>query len=155
MAAVIDFEVFGEKQVSRELYRFAGRAIEAEPAFQEIANKMRHAIEEQFESQGQHGSGGWGPLKATTIARKSALGHDPRILHATLALSEALTGPDNWDIHAEGLELHAGGDTWYGIVHQKGSDAANIPVRKPVDFTEIERQEFVKILQEYLMGGHE
>lgn len=151
---ILDFEVYGEKQVSRELMRFGERAVEAEPAFHEIADRMRAAIEEQFETEGGHGSGGWAPLQPATVEKKAALGLDPRILHATGVLRETLTGEESWNVHAQGLELSTGAAP-YGVFHQKGAPRANIPVRRPVDFTALERQEFVKILQEWLMGGHE
>lgn len=149
---ILSFEVFGDKQVSRELMRFGERAIEAEPAFHEIADRMRIAIDAQFESEGAHGSGGWQALQPATVEKKTAMGMDPRILHATGLLRETLTGDSAWNVHAQGLELNTGAAP-YGVFHQQGAPRANIPVRKPVEFTMTERQEFVKVLQEWLMGA--
>lgn len=155
--AVVELEVFGEKQVSRELMRFGDRALMAQPAMEAIAERMQEQIREQFDSEGTRGSGApWPALKPATLAKKAALGQDMRILRATGLLFDTLTGDAGgaWHVDPQGLELHTG-DAWYGIFHQKGAPRANVPVRKPVDFTEMDRQEFVKILQEYLMEGLE
>jgi phage gpG-like protein len=150
---LIEFEVFGEKQVSRELLRFSQRAIDAAPAFELIADDMRDINEAQFESEGARGSGGWAPLAASTVAYKAMEGLDPRILHATLALRNSLTQKDDsnaqWLIDPLGIFFRS--DVEYGAFHQSGT--SKMPQRRPVEFTEVDRQHFVTQLQRYIVHG--
>lgn len=150
----ISFEVYGEKQVERELLRMAGAAANAEPAFQAVGERMMEIEEEQFESQGIRSSGGWPPLKATTLAAKARKGHDLRILHATLRLRRSLTerGPDNM-FFTWPHQMVFGSFVGYGGIHQHGAPAANIPQRRPLEFTELDRRQMVKILQHFIMTG--
>lgn len=148
----LDFDVFGDEQISRELLRFSAHAGNAQPAFHKIAEDMREQIAEQFSTEGDRGSGGWAPLKEATIAAKAAAGLDPHILQATHSLMESLTGRGG--DHIEQItddSLLFGSSIAYGRFHQKGT--SRMPARKPVDFTELDRRGFVRTLQRYIMEG--
>lgn len=150
----LDFEVFGEKEISREILNLGLRADHAQPAFMSIAADMREDLARQFDSQGAEASGGWQPLKPETLRRKRAEGQDPRILHATLALRNALTEENsNWIVTDDSLTFTPDEEVWYGEVHQKGSTAANIPRRPPVAFSEIAKRGYMTKLQRYLVEG--
>lgn len=149
----LQFEVFGETQLDRELLRFSGRAINAKPALEAIVENIQRQIDEQFESQGARGSGGWQPIKPATVARKVALGLDPRILHETLRLRESLTAeshPDQVKL-VRPLDFTLRSTVEYGQFHQLGT--RTLPVRRPVEFTAADRASYAKILHEYLIAG--
>lgn len=149
----LTFQVFGEEQINRELVRFRGRIVNAEPAFASIVDDLKDTIDEQFESEGRSGSGGWAPIKPATIARKAALGRDTRILHETLRLRESLTDAANSDQIREidHLGFTFGTTVPYAIFHQRGTE--HMPARPPIDISEGDRQQFVKILQRYIVTG--
>ena len=41
----------------------------------------------------------------------------------------------------------------YGIYHQKGAPKTHLPQRRPVDFTEADRQEYATRIQHYIVTG--
>lgn len=153
MTVAIDFDVMGEKQVSRELLRFGSRALDARPAWALIMDDMMDAAARQFDTEGQSGSGGWAPLAESTILEKNRLGFDLNPLIRTLELRDSLTEP----AHPMGIRfmskdsLQFGSRVPYGPFHQRGT--VNMPQRRPVDFTELERKQFLKQLQEYIVKG--
>jgi phage gpG-like protein len=144
------FEVFGDEQIERELLRFSAYVGSAQPAFREMADRMREQIGEQFATEGQRGSGGWAPLAESTLAAKAAAGLDSHILQATHSLLESLTEPGGDHIEEISDEhLLFGSRNPYGSFHQKGT--SRMPARKPVDFTELDRRGLVQILQRFLV----
>lgn len=150
-----DFEVFGETLISREFMRIGMRAEDVAPAWTAIIEDMKDQIEEQFETEGVRGSGGWAPLKASTILFKERAGLDPRILHATLRLRESLTDERGSDQIYEVTPhtMRFGSRVEYGAYHQHGDPANNMPARKPIDFTEFDRQGYVRTLQRFIVHG--
>lgn len=155
MAVILDFDVYGAKQISRRLERFAMLPSNAAPAWRAIIELMKDDIQEQFDSQGGSMSGGWPPLKPVTIARKARLGLSPEIMRATDRLMQSLTdvaGSDQvMDIGPHGFKF--GSSVEYGAYHMGPSADGTRPARKPVDFTEAQRRKYVKVLQAYLAGG--
>jgi phage gpG-like protein len=152
---VLDFDVYGAKQISRRLERLSVLPSDAAPAWQAIIKAMKTDIEEQFDSEGGSMSGGWAPLKPVTIARKAAAGLNTEIMRATDRLKESLVderGSDQiFDIGPHGFKF--GSTVEYGAFHMGPSADGSRPARKPVDFTEAQRRKYVKILQAFLMGG--
>ncbi len=150
---LLHVEAFGEDIVSRELLRFAGRALDARPAWLAIQKDVHQALEKQFETEGRHASGGWEELADVTVAAKSVQGLDPRILHATLALRNSLTEATDENavtvITSDSLSI--GTDVSYGEFHMRGND--NLPKRPPVAFTELDKQGFTVSLQRYIVEG--
>lgn len=152
MPVQLYFSVWGEEEINRELLRFDQRALDAMPAFEGIGNQMRESIAANFETEGKSGSGGWAPLKESTILEKARKNLDLRILHATLALRNELTGDgEQWIALPQSLTFEPSGDIFYGEFHMKGT--VNMPQRKPVDFTALERRNWVKDLQRYIVTG--
>ncbi len=148
----LDFDIFGEEQLSRDLLRFSAHVGNAQPAFHKIAEDMRLQIEEQFATEGGRGSGGWKELAESTLRAKLAAGLDPDILQATHALMESLTGTGSDHIEEISDEhLLFGSSVPYGKYHQKGT--SRMPARKPVDFTELDRRGFIRTLQRYFVEG--
>lgn len=145
--------VFGDEQLERELLRFSAYAGAPQPAFRKIAGDMRDQIKEQFATEGARGSGGWEPDKEETLAAKAAAGLDPHVLRATGDLMASLTEESD-QFHIEEISdshLLFGSKDWVGFLHQQGTK--NMPARKPVDFTELDRRGFVHTLQRYIVEG--
>lgn len=154
----LDLDVFGDTQFSRELLRFGERADDMSPAFTEIADQFLDIEERQFATQGMY-SGGWAPLKPATVRRKEELGHDPRILHATRALRDSLTNRGHRD-HVRritddelvvGTSVRSEGGFPYAAAHQNPKKGQT--QRRPIEFNEAVRRDFVKIIQNHLVAG--
>lgn len=149
------FEIAGDKLVERELTRFGDRAVNAAPAFSAIAGVMIEETAEQFATQGQHASGGWKPLKPSTLRTKELAGERPEILRATDALMRSLTVPTdpNMLLAIGPTELDYGSKLVYAGAHQNPKPTSNLPQRRPVEFTEAAKRRMVKILQRHLVEG--
>lgn len=149
----INLEIFGEKLISREIMRTAARAIDLLPAWIAIGEAIEEVEERLFESEGGTGAGGgWEPLAASTVARKAARGEDQRILHATLALRESLTGKTGDSIRIMTPSSFAfGTEVPYAKYHQTGT--SKMPARRVVDFTAANKSLVVQVLQRFVLTG--
>jgi len=150
----IDFSIAGETLISRELLRFGDRAHDARPAFSAIADDIFRIQLAQFNSQGGRGpSGKWAPLAQSTVEAKARANLDPRILHATLALRNALTrrGADHQVLHVTDSFLVLGADLEYLAFHQHGT--SRMPKRRVFDFTKVDKRSIPKVLQRFIMTG--
>lgn len=154
----LDLDVFGDKQISRELLRFGDRADDMTGAFRELADDFEDMEAQQFNTQGVF-SGGWAPLKPSTIEAKMRKGHDPRIMHATLALRLSLT-----QRHAPGAirkisrdELVLGTSVKsdkgfpYPAAHQNPQKGQTR--RRVIELTPARRRDWMKVLQRHLVGS--
>lgn len=147
------FEAHGERLIEREILRMGDHALDMRPAFEFVAQAMMELERWQFDTQGARGSGGWAPLKLATSREKARKGEDPRILHASRALEHSLT--DQGDANQR-LEIH---ESWmvfgstlpYAPLLQSGT--SKMEQRRPIDFTEPDRQGIVKIIQRWIMLG--
>lgn len=147
------FEIAGDKQIERELLDVGSRAVNAAPAFSAIGRLFIDETRAQFESEGGHASGGWTPLKQSTLRAKRSKGQDPRILHGTLALERSLTdtGDPNMVLEVGPGEIVYGSQLPYARFHQTGT--RRMPRRRPVEFTEDTRQQAVRILLRFIREG--
>lgn len=145
------FEVDGDVQIERTLLRMAGRTDDMSDGLQLVADSFLHAEERQFASQGGYASGGWKPLAPSTLIRKARAGLDSRILHATGDLRASLTrrGGDHIQIVTPS-SLVFGSSVPYGKFHQLGQ---GVPRRRPVELTEGDRRESIRILQRAIVEG--
>lgn len=87
-------DVIGAKTVSKNFYRLGNRLVDARPAFRRILEYVFEVETSVFNSQGRRGGGSWKKLSPAWVKRKADLGLDPRIGHATLAMRNALTKPN-------------------------------------------------------------
>lgn len=158
---VLEFEVFGDVQISRKILRFGERAGDAQPAFLKIIDSMEDDIAELFSTEGSSGGEAWAPLADSTLRRKERRGEGTSILQATRALLDSLTS----NTHASGIretgpdELVFGSslmtpDGKYSLVelHQGGTE--DMPARKPIQFSEPQKKGYVKQLQRYIVQGY-
>jgi phage gpG-like protein len=149
----VELDVFGEKQISREILRVGERASDARPVFSSIARYLMGEEEQQFASEGRYASGGWARLKDATIAAKRRAHLDPRILRATDALHRSLTrrGDANQVLVIRPNELRFGTKLAYARFHQSGTSSS--PRRRPLELRETARREVVRRLQRFLLTG--
>jgi len=149
----IDFNFYGDQQVSRRILRWQEAAADARPAFEAVADMLMEHEDQQFETQGGLASGGWAALKPATVQAKARQGLDPRILHATLALRRSLTerGDENQELIIEPSWMLFKSKLEYAGFHQTGT--RHMPQRRPIELREQDRQEVVKIVQEFLVYG--
>jgi hypothetical protein len=149
----IRWSVWGDDVIERDLLRFEERTIDPRPAFIAIHEDMTDHIREHFDTEGAHGGARWKPLKEETILAKQAAGLPPAILHATLALRDSLIDMegDNHIFEADSDGFTFGSSDPKGRFHQEGT--VNMPQRRPINFTEIQKVGFMKTLQRYMIEG--
>lgn len=157
MAVEITIEIFGEKAISRRLLRLGERAVDATPAFEAIAGLFYESEKKQFDSEGEWASGGWAPLKQSTIDDKLRAswfgGTSERILQRTGAMMRSLTESDGpfsrQVIGPDFVELES--TVPYGKFHQFGT--SKMAMRKPVELPQSVKTSMVKVLQAWVLGG--
>lgn len=149
MAVRLTFSVFGEDQIDRTLARF--EVVEdMRPAWYVLQQRFLAMERRQFDSEGAFGSGGWAPLSPAYARWKAAHYPGQPILQREGDLVASLTeGPAVAVLEPQLLVL--GSDVEYGHYHQAG--AGHLPRRRPVEFTEAERREWVKVIQRYIVTG--
>jgi phage gpG-like protein len=145
----LTIESLGDVVVDRELLRLAGRAGDLTFPMGRILDSLHRTTADQFASEGARGSGGWEPLAASTLDAKARSGIDPRILHATGALERSLTGSGGIaDAHPDGFDF--GTRVPYAQFHQQGT--SRMPARKPVQPTGADRRDWIKEVQNHILG---
>lgn len=140
----LSIRVFGDTQFDRELASIGRRAQQAQPIFEATGFYLAKVQREQFASQGGR-SGGWEPRKS---------GGDWPILDKSGALKRSFQYGDAnniWDV--TGDSLHYGSEVDYGVHHQFGAPAANLPMRKVFELSERDRKLIVKSWQRWVFEG--
>jgi phage gpG-like protein len=148
-----ELSILGDTQVQRTFLRWQERVLDARPLWNQMRKDLNLIERVQFLTEGSHGSGGWAPLKPATIAGKKARGEEPWILRATEALFKSLTeeGADGAVFEPEREFMVFGTSIPYATFHMTGT--RNMPARKPVQLTEIERTELTKMVQRFIVSG--
>lgn len=159
---LIELSMAGDVQVRRRLLRIGERALRARPAFEAIAALLMRLEREQFETEGKRSSGGWQPLKQSTIDAKG----DSSILFDSGALMSSLSedGDANMTKWATDDFLLFGSKLPYAGFHQTGTgeakgdphpgpDVKGLAQRRPLELKEADRVGVVKLLQAYILGG--
>lgn len=147
-------EVHGDVQLSRDLLRWANAAEDMSPAFEQISDDFRVIERKQFDSEGAYASGGWAPLRPSTVKARHGAAHP--ILRSVGAdggrLRRSLTTKGARDnirqITADTMVV--GTRTPYAKYHQRGT--ATMARRRPVELTEADRKRWLKIIQAYLIA---
>lgn len=146
----LNFDVAGDEQLQRSFSRFTEHVKDYSPAFRAIAVEFFKGEEQQFESEGSHGSGGWSPLAPSTAEQKARLGYPPDILVRTGKLKNSLasmSGDTVRDVQPHMLRL--GTTVPYAIYHQKGT--RRMPARPPIQLNERQKVEWTKIVHQHLV----
>lgn len=150
MPSLLSFSFFGEAQLNRTLSRVSIAAQDVTPAWEVIAASFLAAERQQFDSEGEFGSGGWAPLTEPYATWKAQHYPGTKILHRTGRLEESLTdGPEIRILEPHFMVL--GSAVSYGKYLQAGTD--RMAQRRPVDLPEALRRSWVKVLQRYLVTG--
>lgn len=144
----LEVTALGETLMRRDMLRFADQLAVPAEGLLAAGVVIRRAIEDQFDSEGGHASGGWAKLADSTIAEKARKGLRPEILQATGRLKESLTSKfdaDNIE-RMEGVDAMAfGSSVPYATFHQTGTK--KMPRRRPVALTEADKVEIMKAIQ--------
>lgn len=151
MPTRIQFSFLGEDTIDRRLERFELGAQNAAPAFDKMGNSLVLAEQKQFKSEGGYGSAGWAPLSAAYAARKRReVGNKPILVYSG-TLKKGLT---HRPFPVEAVEAQFavfGTDLDYALYHQHGTP--RMPARPVISLPESVRQQWVKILQRWLVTG--
>ena len=140
-------EVFGDTIVARKLLRFADRAMDMTPAWDEVEPQLQKAFERNFTSEGP----GWAPLKPSTIRDRIAQGYSPGpILTRSGDYKRAMTS--GLVVHKNPGELVALAPEVPGKFHQHGT--RKMPSR-PLRLREPEKREIIKTIQRVLIEGYQ
>lgn len=148
-------EVFGDVQLSRDLLRWADNAEDMTPAFEAISDDFRVIERRQFDSEGAYASGGWAPLKPSTVARRGGRAHPilrtPGDAGGRLRRSLTTKGARDAvrDITADSMTV--GTRVPYAKYHQRGTK--NMAQRRPVELTAADRARWVKVIQAHLVAA--
>ncbi len=142
------WSVSDEKQISRLM----GQVVEKTTDFQELWNSQAFkdivygSEKKQFATEGEHGSGGWAKLNEVYEARKARQYPDKPILQRTGRMFKSLTSPVSPGAvyTASRHSVTFGTTVPYAIYHQKGTK--DMPERKPIEFTDGERQQIIKAM---------
>jgi phage gpG-like protein len=143
----LDITVTGDKIVSRKLLRFADRATNMMPAWDDVERRLQAAFERNFRSQGP----GWAPLKPSTVRSRIAQGYSPGPI-LTRSGSYRRASTSGLKTHKSPSELIALVPETPGKYHQKGT--SKMPAR-PLRLKEGEKRDIIKIIQRTLIEGYE
>lgn len=147
-AVYLEIVANGEVLVRRRMLRFADSLAVPREGLEAAGVVIREAIEQQFDTEGGHASGGWAPLADSTVREKARKGLDPHILRATDRLMTSLTrkfDPENIEA-MDGVDaMKFGSSVPYGGYHQTGT--SKMPRRRPVALTEADKIAIMKAIQ--------
>lgn len=144
----ITFTVLGEDQFSRDILRVGERGADMRPAFAMIADDIVEWNAQQFMSQGARASGGWEELAASTVKAK---GHDTILIDSSDLFHEMINR-SNFMITDSFLHFKPPAEqARIGAFHQSGT--VNMPQRRVIEFTELDRRQMVRRMQAWALDG--
>lgn len=148
---LLEFDFYGDTQVSRTLEGFTDRIDDASEAFDAMGDRLAAAEEQQFASEGGYGSGGWAPLSPEYASWKARRFPGKPILERTGDLREDLTSrPFSIDVVETNMAVF-GSAVEYARYHQNGT--SKMPQRRPLELPDSERRAWVKVMQRWIVSG--
>lgn len=147
MRMIVD--VFGDKQLDRQMLKYQTLMGDLAPAFEVLAEDFLAINTRQFDSEGGN-SGHWAPLAPSTVKKRGAahpILNEHGDLRASLTKADAKGAVRTVEPH----ELFVGTDIDYAQYHQTGT--SRMPRRRPVEFTGADRNRWVKTLQRFIETG--
>lgn len=143
----------GEAQLSRTLARITQRIDDWSPAFNAIADQLAEENRKQFQTEGQHASGGWPALSPAYRVWKEKNYPGKPILQRSGALFKALTERPFGSEHIgpSSMSIGVGDEIPYAKYHQQGT--AKMPRRRPLELTAQARNRMMKTMQRYAITG--
>lgn len=144
----IYYEIEGVPAIRHELVGFRDRALDAGPVLAAVLVDMRRLEIELFDTEGR---GEWPELAQTTKERKAQMGYPAKILQATEALYDSLTGGGAGHVEriTEYEVIYGTTIPWAGF-HQTGT--SKMPARPPVDVREEDVRRWSKMVHAYVFG---
>jgi phage gpG-like protein len=146
----VALHVNGTQQLQRTLVRWANATADLRPAFEDIANRFAQMELAQFVTQGSSGGEVWSPLSPRYGAAKARAWPGRPILVRTGELRRQLTRRPFGVERITADSMHLGTSLPYARYHQTGTP--RMPRRPPVNLTEGQRRELVKLVQAYLVS---
>lgn len=151
----------GDVKIMSNLTAWARRAGNTTPAMAAISELFEEKERALFESGGATGRhGAWQEDRAITKESKTAQALYPETLRATDDLFNSLTDSS----HPNAIRqigpgfLRFGTSLGYGNLHFKSwthVSGTQVPARRPIDFTQKDRQEALIIIDEWIAGRME
>lgn len=127
--------------------------VDPRPIYRFMAQFFYDLEKEMFASEGASGGEKWAPLAPSTVRDKLKHNKPLTILRDTDDLYRSLTRPNakgsRMVVTRHGLEI--GTTLHYGAIHYAGSPKTKLPRRRPVHLTPPQRQEWVKMMQKWIM----
>lgn len=156
----VSIDVFGEREIARDILRKGGRMTDPAPAFAKISIMLTTRTARHWKSNGARSGKPWKPLADSTVAAKArnkkARFEPEAILRLTGALWRSLTKrrDKNAIRTANSKELHWGSRVDYGKYHHSRKPRkSNLPRRAVVDFLEKDKKDVLKVLQRWIITG--
>lgn len=154
----IEFEAFGEKIVAAKIERVGHRSVNMQPIFVVMAKRFYRREKELFLTGGL---GLWDRLKAATVAAKArssnarTRSNSPNALRASDVLMKSLTQPNaRYSKRTiRGTTFDLGTSDPKAIHHYWGAPRAGIPARPPIMFLRVDKVQWVKDAQSYVIAG--
>lgn len=151
MAVRLRFDFYGETQIDRTLDGIADRVEDARDAFNAMGDRLAKAEQQQFDSEGAYGSGGWQPLSPRYAEWKARKYPGKPILERDGLLRESLTQrPFGVDVVETKMAVFGSG-VEYAPYHQAGG--GDLPQRRVIELPDKERREWAKVMQRWLISG--
>lgn len=144
--------VEGEAEFDRTFSRLDAAFSDLRPIWPDVRDKFWGIEKEQFDSEGAAGRNGkWQKLSQRYEAQKIArFGPGLKILQATGDLRASLTGQTSDTVYRSSKdEIQIGTSLPYARHHHTG--AGRLPVRKPIDLSDRQRDELMKTVQASLV----
>lgn len=142
-----EVKTFNLKIQETRFERMGRAALDATEAMESIAALIMRIEGQVFESEGRRGGGSWRQDTKAWLLRKQRLNLDPRIGHATLALRESMTIPDDEHqiLDITPSSVHLSTDLPYAGTEQRH--------RPFVKFTPVDRADMRSIIRQHLMDA--
>lgn len=146
----IEYEIHGVPAMQHVLLGIEQRAIDTGPVLWAVLGDMRKLERELFDTEGR---GEWPDLSPVTLERKALQGYPDKILQATEALYDSLTGTGGEAGHVEYVtEEEVVYGTTNPVAHWHQSGTRKMPARPPVDVRETDLRRWSKMVHAYVFG---
>lgn len=146
----VEIDVVGDREFARDLLGLAVGALSLKHVFEEVLEKLREVVRQQYSTNGFRGNTPWKPLNAVYRAEKIRRGLDPRIMLATHKLYNSLahhTSDSIAEVTDDSLTFGSDAATKKGDrylkYHQSRKPRKKLPRRPVLALTEMDRVEIV------------
>lgn len=142
-------EAVGTQALVRTLKRYQDAVLDLREPFEQVADRFAQMELAQFTSQGAASGDPWAPLSPGYAAWKERRYPGRPILVRTGQLRRDLTRRPFGVEAITSDEMRLGTSLRYARYHQTGTP--RMPRRRPIDLTELQKRELVKIVQRWIV----